>query len=298
MPASYYAEHIINPSCILHGEVPRTRFDVMERRLCVELMQAAIPDPRIMSELTNATHKNRLADIEPLPIGDEPDASKEAMCFRQLQEIPEFIIRTRGISRVFTHQLVRQRVGITFMQNCTGDSDFRHANIIVPGEWTQRPECFAGFIFASLEAKKRYAQALDMGISTEGARYILPHAVETFIYLKAPISVLSDLYHKRCCTMSQTWEMVLWAEALKACILERYPDFAWAFESPCEAGHCWFHKGRRSGFWTPVWQPDKQHDTFEWNPDDMLHNQTNAAANQINKNIRLPITYVGDELCD
>ena len=253
-----------------------TRFKDLSSSLRVEALGSQLqgPDNITLGEVLNATH------------ADRPVMPKVSASTRELegglwgaQEMLHLTLRISGVSRVFTHQLVRARIGVTFFQQCTGDRDQRHDDILVPRVFQKltgpryapdRP--WTLFLDAALEAKIAYALMLDYGIPVQEARYILPHSVETFIYLHANLAALSTLYHRRVCVMTNTWEMVLFARRLKEEILRVRPQARFLFEpSACEAGKCWFTGSVFGGKNTPWWTPDKVHDTFQWAPESFVH---------------------------
>lgn len=282
-----------NPMRSFKGQVPLTRFVDMEDSVCVEVMEAPewLTIYPHMAELVEATHA-----IEPIrnPMpGSRAHAAIKGKGMWMLAEMPTFLLRITGVSRIFTHQLVRQRVGVTFMQQCTGDTDFRHCDIIVPrcmaeGEWRMNT-----YMTTCLYGKTQYAELVDAGIPVQSARYVLPHSIATFIYMKAPIGILAQLYNKRVCSMSQTWETVLFARRLKAAVLGECPEYAELFESACERGTCWWQGAKHTGNWTPMWQPDEVHynaDCQEWDEEEFIHPGTNEQVSSP-RDVACPARY-------
>ena len=283
-----------NPMQSFPGELPRTTFRNMEDSVQVKLMSSFYPS-QAMNEMVQATHSATV------PSADFRDprmrASLEGRGMWMLQEIPQYVFRITGVSRIFTHQLVRQRIGVTFMQQCTGDTDFRHADIIVPGCIANNRDQYEAFETCCLEAKIAYAMLLDTHIPAQSARYLLPMSISTYIYMQASLATLVALYKKRCCTMSQTWEMALFAGRLKTELLCYRPGLIRLFEEPCASGKCWFQGAKNEGTWTPLWQPDKLHDTYPWVAEELIHVGTNAEISSPRPTkIRLPRTYQGRQL--
>jgi len=283
-----------NPMQSFPGELPRTTFRNMEDSIQVKLMSSFYPS-QAMNEMVQATH----AAFVPKPGSLDPRtrATIEGRGMWMLQEIPQYVFKITGVSRIFTHQLVRQRIGVTFMQQCTGDTDFRHADIIVPGCIANDLDQYEAFETCCLEAKMAYVLLLDTGIPVQSARYLLPMGISTYIYMQASLAAVLALYRKRCCMMSQTWEMVLFARRLKAEILTFHPTMAQMFEEPCATGKCWFHGAKNEGIWTPLWQPDALHDTYPWVTTDLIYSGTNEEISSPRPTaIRLPRTYEGRQL--
>ena len=161
-------------------------------------------------------------------------------------------VSVSGVTRIFTHQLVRQRIGITFSQQCSGEVDWRHAQVLIPRackEWWE------DIVQHSISCKEMYAGMVDSKtISLQEARYILPQTLATHIHFKCSLATLFQLYAKRCCTMSQTWEMVLFCEKLKQGILSNYPELAPMFKENC----FYMHSKPEHGMVFP-WSTDMEH---------------------------------------
>lgn len=196
-------------------------------------------------------------------------------------------IKVTGCTRIFTHQLVRQRIGITFSQQCSGEADWRHHDIILPS-------ClfYDSVIKHNIQQKMLYATLLDdRKISVQEARYVLPHCLDTFIYFDASLLTVMNLYKKRTCLMTQTYEMHLFAEKLKQVILQKLPMLKDSFINPCEQGTCWYHKVKNSGTNIFLNVPDSIHDTFDWNPDNFPYQITSKEHACGDNEKPFPISY-------
>lgn len=281
-------KHASNPIKLHTGETPRTTFINMEQALRVELITSHVP-MEAMGEMVQAPQS---ATPQIGTADERTQHTLEGNGMWMLEEIPTFTFRISGVSRILTHQLVRQRIGVTFMQQCTGDVDFRHCNIIVPGAVAVYPATLEIFIQACLHAKAEYAYLLDRGVSLHSARYLLPQGIETFIYMQAPLVTVRSLYQKRCCTMTQAWEMVLFAERMKEAVLREYPFLVLYLTNPCLSGKCWYHKVRATGVEPPLWYPDEAHDLFDWNAANYMYPGTNKELSSPEET-NLPRAYVG-----
>jgi len=161
-------------------------------------------------------------------------------------------VAVSGVNRIFTHQLVRQRIGISYSQQCSGEVDWRHADILIPRaceHW------LTDIIQDSIAAKLLYAEMLDSKkVSLQEARYVLPHTLSTHIHFKCSLATLSAIYAKRCCTMSNCWEMIVFCDKIRDQLLARYPGLAPIFRESC------FYKFSKPehGIVFP-WSVDKHH---------------------------------------
>ena len=92
--------------------------------------------------------------------------------------------RITGVSRVFTHQLVRHRL-CSFTQQSqryVDESDFRY---VEPGSIKRNPQAHLLFTDLIAQTKKAYSILRKLGIQNEDARYVLPNAVESQIVVTA-----------------------------------------------------------------------------------------------------------------
>lgn len=115
-----------------------------------------------------------------------------------------------GVSRAFTHQFVRTRLGVSFMQHGGRDNDWRHRNWKMPEtirracleqegilpeelksciiDWAVLDSYLCGgrlrrFITQYLQVgKELYSALVDAGIPWQDARRILPIGTETYIH--------------------------------------------------------------------------------------------------------------------
>jgi thymidylate synthase ThyX len=195
----------------------------------------------------------------------------------QGMETLHFDFRVTGCSRMLTHQLVRQRIGITFSQQCSDSVDWRHHNIVQPR--ALNPNCT---VEHAIEGKILYAKEMDEhNVPCQVARYILPQCLETFLYIHASLATLVFMIKKRICTMSQPWETHLWAALTTATIVRKMPMLAKLFEPDCSKGTCFYHRAKENPASAYLYQPDMFHgnEKFEWNPDSYIHKDTNSIIN-------------------
>jgi thymidylate synthase (FAD) len=213
------------------------------------------------------------------------------------QEILSFMISFDGITRLLTHQLVRQRVGVVFSQQCSADSDWRHHDLLVP---RSIGPYFRQYVEQAIQAKMLYAKMVDHDIGIREARHVLPQNLETFLLMYAPASVVTMVYNKRMCTMISPWEMVVLMRKMRDSILEVAPYMERVLSPrPCIGGRCWWTKASPQ-VRTNLYIPDVDHDVSDWNPASFEHDRT---AKQVAGNNEPPIltryfqglTEIGEE---
>ncbi|MEW6376140.1 MAG: FAD-dependent thymidylate synthase [Thermodesulfobacteriota bacterium] len=92
--------------------------------------------------------------------------------------------RISGVSRAFTHQLVRHRL-CSFIQQSQRYVDESNFNYIEPDSVKENLEAHSIFIDFMGRAKEAYAKLHKLGVRKEDARYVLPNAVESQIVMTA-----------------------------------------------------------------------------------------------------------------
>ena len=251
------------------GQKPLTRFTDYLDAIQVKLITA--PDLSVVAPA--------LSEVLGATWGDSPGArmspaeavehvTKGKALWQCLEMLDGFVFRFEGVTRTFTHQLVRARVGVTFAQQCSGDADWRHHDVVVP-RW-RPPVKFGGFgrwRLHMLEAKGIYSRELDdRRISLQEARFLIPHGWATFIYMKCNLSMLFQLFPKRTCTMNQSMEMVVAMEKMVDAV-ERWDSRVGAAlrsTRKCTHGKCFHYLVYGvDGECTQLWKPDVDHAGME-----------------------------------
>jgi len=92
--------------------------------------------------------------------------------------------RISGVSRAFTHQLVRHRL-CSFTQQSQRYVDESNFNYIEPLSIKNRPEAHSAFVDFMEKARKAYQALQKLGIKKQDARFVLPSAVESQIVVTA-----------------------------------------------------------------------------------------------------------------
>jgi len=92
--------------------------------------------------------------------------------------------RISGVSRAFTHQLVRHRL-CSFIQQSQRYVDESNFNYIEPDSIKENPEAHSIFIDLMDKAKEAYIKLHKLGARKEDARYVLPNATGSQIVMSA-----------------------------------------------------------------------------------------------------------------
>lgn len=268
------------PASVLQNEKPKTTFKDALDAVTVDLLSR--PDQRL-DLAAYALQKATWADKPYVPGKDE---AVDAELLRTLEieaikgnglplslELYDFVFAVSGISRIITHQIVRTRIGATYSQQCSGDKDWRHHDALVPRSIYANKTMYEAFKQNVIASKQLYADMLDsMQIPILDARKILPHCLQTFIYVKFNLTTLVTFIKKRDCVQTQEPEMVIVARRMREAVLSKYPQFEKLLQNECQHGTCFYTKSDRL-VGTSMFLPDKDHD-FDYNKANFIYDKT------------------------
>jgi thymidylate synthase (FAD) len=115
-----------------------------------------------------------------------------------------FSFSISGLSRSCSHQLVRHRIA-SYSQQSQRHVKSR-GDYVVPSPIKRRPKAYAVFKRAIDDVYTSYRKLIEMGISKEDARYILPNAQTTNLVMSMDLRELIHAASLRLCSKSQ-WEI-------------------------------------------------------------------------------------------
>lgn len=121
-------------------------------------------------------------------------------------EFVDYMFLIEGVSRAFTHQLVRHRVGTSFAQQAQRAVDMSgFAYITGPSISDHDQELTARrlYIETMQEINEGYQGLLRLGVNPQDARGVLPTNISTNIVFKANLRTLHDMALKRLCVKAQ-----------------------------------------------------------------------------------------------
>ena len=203
-----------------------------------------------------ATKNTRLGfDDDPALWSEEKRAEHLAMMRDTIKSSWEFVdytFRIEGVTRAFTHQLVRTRTG-SYAQESMRVADFRDHEV-------DEPESIAGDLFnhaswvSAVEVvKKCYSGLIDDGVPAQDARGILPTNMTTSIWAKFTLRALHDMALVRLCTRTQgEYQNVF--RAMREAVVAVHPWTENFIEVHCVAnGTCAFPRYGKTG--CPVYLP-------------------------------------------
>lgn len=113
--------------------------------------------------------------------------------------------RISGVSRAFTHQLVRHRL-CSFTQQSQRRVDERSFSYVEPDSIKDNSKAHSLFTEFMEKAKRIYSELQRSGIKNEDARFVLPNAVESQIVVTANLRQWRHIIELRGSTNAQ-WEI-------------------------------------------------------------------------------------------
>ena len=113
--------------------------------------------------------------------------------------------RITGVSRSFTHQLVRHRL-CAFSQRSQRYVNEKNFAFVEPESIREKTEAHELFEWFIAEAKNTYCKLQELGIKNEDARFVLPNAVQSEIVISANFRELRHIFCVRCNSHAQ-WEI-------------------------------------------------------------------------------------------
>lgn len=127
-----------------------------------------------------------------------------------------FTFKIEGISRACSHQLVRHR-HCSFTQRSQRYCSEDGFKVILPPsiEKNYSEECRYEHI--SRDIDETYAELQNNGIPNEDARYVLPNACETSLYLSCNLRELIHICNERLCSRAQ-WEIRKLVQQMVYCV--------------------------------------------------------------------------------
>ena len=143
-------------------------------------------------------------------------------CFEHIY----FTFKIEGISRACSHQLVRHRhCSITqrSQRYCSEDGfDYVEPDTLNP----------IHFMTDMAAIKSLYKHYQDCGVPNEDARYILPNACATSLYVSCNLRELIHMSNERLCTRAQ-WEI---REMMKQMVALVDPELQFMLVPKCQSG--------------------------------------------------------------
>jgi flavin-dependent thymidylate synthase len=168
-------------------------------------------------------------------------------------EFIDYVFEISGVSRAFTHQLVRTRTG-SYAQESQRTVDVSDHEVLLPPRLIDDVDNKEEWDHAVETSMDAYAQMINHGVPPQDARGILPTNVSTSIFAKFNLRTLSDMAKVRLCTRTQgEYQQVF--RAMRRAVLAVHPWAEEFIEVHCVAtGTCAFPRYGKTS--CPVYLPE------------------------------------------
>lgn len=275
----------LHPYKMRFGQRPLTVFKDYRKTIKVKLIEPEGKDQMMkrLYQFVRTTWEDDVNDNAEPTIAQMKEGLEAMLSGKALGlglEATSLTFEISGITRVDLQQIVRQRVGVTFSVQCTGDRDLRHGNMLVEESINQSPEILEEYIKTCLIAKHAYSNMLDSKkVSIQAARVILPECREMHMRMHTNLSTLIFFYTKRIDDSSQTWQMNQIVKKMADAVIEVYPELADVFFKASKkftmAKNA--ESDRGSTFATALYLPKE--DSYDYHERDYLYNTTKEKFN-------------------
>lgn len=146
-----------------------------------------------------------------------------------------------GVSRAFSHQFVRHRVGISFEQQSQRYVVFKGGEFPHTVPETVRQAGYEDKLRdAFADIGRLYQEMVDAGIPAEDARFLIPNAAHTNFKITVNLQALLHICDLRLCTRAQ-WEFRKVASLMRAEVNRVAPELARYLQPKCgerRVGYC------------------------------------------------------------
>lgn len=163
------------------------------------------PDPLYAARLLAYTKNTRLSQGEGSRTQyhqmDKESLAKEldymASTIRSSWEFIDYTFEIKNVTRAFTHQFVRTRVGVSFAQQSQRSVDMTGFRTRMPKSMTGNQEFARTWSETMDMINQTYQHLIEEGVPAEDARGILPTNILTNIIAKINLRAFADLCGKR-----------------------------------------------------------------------------------------------------
>jgi flavin-dependent thymidylate synthase len=154
-------------------------------------------------------------------------------------EFVDYIFEIEGVSKNFTHQLVRTRTG-AYQQETSRALDMGGQPVVMPEAFEGNEVLMNLFHDAVADADAHYQQIVAAGGQLQDARAVVPSNMETKIKAKFNLRTMSDMAKNRLCARTQGEYQDAY-RAMRELVLEQHPWADSLLQVACVAtGQCAF----------------------------------------------------------
>lgn len=141
-----------------------------------------------------------------------------------------FTFKIEGISRACSHQLVRHR-HCSFTQRSQRYCSEDGFGVVIPST-IAKVDVKGGYMGLVDTIAENYEELQYIGVPNEDARYVLPNACKTSLYLSCNLRELIHMSNERLCLRAQ-WEIRELVKLMVKCV---DPDLQFMLVPKCQSG--------------------------------------------------------------
>lgn len=139
-----------------------------------------------------------------------------------------YTFRIEGISRACLAQLTRHRHA-SYTVRSQRYCNEKDAEFVIPESIALNSEAFAKYADTIGDIKNAYSKLIELGIKKEDARFILPEATITDLYMSLNLRELLHIVNLRTHKAAQ-WEIRELVERMKEIVVSVSPELKFMFE--------------------------------------------------------------------
>lgn len=171
----------------------------------IDYTGACSPDPMYAARLLAYTKATRLEQGEStrekfrnMPLAElDKELTAIANTIRSSWEFVDFTFEIKGVTRAYTHQQVRSRVGVSFAQQAQRVANMGKFEVMKPATIEAQGGLSGRFDHLMSLTRMFYQSCVDQGVPNQDARSVLPTNVLTNIIMKINLRALAELVGKR-----------------------------------------------------------------------------------------------------
>lgn len=155
-------------------------------------------------------------------------------------EFIDYIFTIEGVTRAFTHQLVRHRIGTSFAQQAQRVVDMSDFDYYTGPSIREQFDRMLTYRHHMSKTNHNYHTLLEQGADTQDARGVLPTNILTNIVFKANLRTLHDMALRRLCVKAQGEFQEVFRD-MRDAVIEVHPYFEPFIRVQCgSTGTCAF----------------------------------------------------------
>lgn len=243
MPTEEYAKKHF---AIEKDKIPKTKFISSPESVKVEMLDW--PDPeRLKKVFVNFSEGSWFEDFYKTATPDDVNRVTQELLdgvtLAQGLEHPKFAFLVSGLTLNDSHAVVRNRLGICYIQQSGAVLPQTDCDILVPRAFAKKPELLSRYKQWVYKGKQLYQDMLESGeIAITDARMCLPRTVPVWINISVNLVTLLGIYKKRSDSQEEYPALNEMVKQMRDLVCEKFPYMKGYFVSACDLGLCLHNK--------------------------------------------------------